>query len=210
MEQVTDRSSEEFWEDRYSSGSRTSSGEPSAALTRFAPPGPGTALELGCGRGDDAVWLAGQGWHVTAVDVSATALEIVTENAGRAGLADRVRVERHDLAESFPVGRFHLVTSMFMETPTDFPRARVLARGAEAVAPGGLLLVAGHGTQPSWRGSGNGHVFRTAQEVLGEMALDMTRWDTVKVGDMTREVTGPEGQVDTVRDRIIALRRRTG
>ncbi|NEE44351.1 methyltransferase domain-containing protein, partial [Streptomyces sp. SID8455] len=58
---------------------------------------PGDALELGCGEGGDALWLARQGWHVTAVDLSAVAVERLTTLARSLGLGDRVTAERHDL-----------------------------------------------------------------------------------------------------------------
>ncbi len=69
-----ENSSQAFWERHYQGVSPKSSGRPSAVLTDFvAQRQPQRALELGCAKGDDAVWLAGQGWQVTAVDVSQTA-----------------------------------------------------------------------------------------------------------------------------------------
>ena len=96
---------ETIWNDIYSKGPQTSSGKPGLALSQFVGPlRVGTALELGCARGDDAVWLARQGWHVTAVDVSSVALDIASRNAVAAGVADRIAFEAHDLALSFSGG----------------------------------------------------------------------------------------------------------
>ena len=85
---------ETIWNDIYSKGPQTSSGKPGLALSQFVGPlRVGTALELGCARGDDAVWLARQGWHVTAVDVSYVALDIASRNALAAGVLDRTTKE---------------------------------------------------------------------------------------------------------------------
>src|SRR5690606_25807973 len=106
---------EQFWEARYRAASLQTSGRPGTALRRFAEPlTPGHALELGCGKGDDAVWLARQGWSVTAVEISRTALDYVAANAERAGVSDRITLEQHDLSRSFPEGQFDLVTASFL------------------------------------------------------------------------------------------------
>ena len=52
---------------------------------------PGTALDIGCGEGDDALWLAARGWEVTGVDLSPTAVGRLRDGARRAGLDGRVR-----------------------------------------------------------------------------------------------------------------------
>lgn len=73
-----------FWEAHYKSKAGPSGGRPSAALVRFTEGrAPGRALDLGCARGDDAIWLAGQGWRVTGVDVSETALVAARDAAAR-------------------------------------------------------------------------------------------------------------------------------
>src|SRR5690606_41029397 len=92
---------ERFWEERYKAASPHTTGRPGTALRRFTDPLlPGSALELGCGKGDDAVWLARQGSLVTAVDISRTALEYVAVNAERAGVSERMTLQRHDLSSS--------------------------------------------------------------------------------------------------------------
>ena len=168
---------ETIWNDIYAKGPQTSSGKPGLALSQFAGPlRPGTALELGCARGDDAVWLARQGWDVTAIDVSSVALDIAARNAEAAGVADRIRFEARDLALSFPEGRFDLVTASFLHSPQDWPRGEVLARAAAAVAPGGHLLIVEHASRAPWSWSPENTRFPTAEDTLASMQLDPDHW----------------------------------
>ncbi|WP_348652184.1 class I SAM-dependent methyltransferase [Streptomyces sp. 71268] len=141
---------EEFWEARYRAGERLFSGEPNDALrTEVADLPPGRALDLGCGEGGDAIWLAQRGWRVTAVDVSPTALLRGARNARAAGVGDLVDWHRHDLARSFPTGTFDLVSAHFLHSPVELPRGQILRTAAAAVAPGGTLLIVGHAGWPS-------------------------------------------------------------
>src|SRR6202008_569344 len=111
---------EAFWDERYRSRGRLWSGEPNQRLVEeITGLAPGRALDLGCGEGGDAVWLARQGWHVTAVDVSGVALSRTSRAAEEAGVADRVAVVRHDLSRSFPTGTFDLVTTHFLHSPEE-------------------------------------------------------------------------------------------
>lgn len=82
----------------------------------------GTALELGGARGDDAIWLAKQGWRVTGGDVAEAALRAALASAQDANVSDRTTFERHDLSMTFPPGKFDLVTAMFFHSPVDFGR----------------------------------------------------------------------------------------
>jgi SAM-dependent methyltransferase len=185
------------------------------------PLAPGTALDLGAGEGGDALWLAGRGWRVTAVDVSPTALDRLAARAAEAGV--EVAVERHDLAATFPAGRFDLVSAQFLQSPIEFPRDDVLRRAAAAVAPGGLLLVVAHLTVPPWaraapddragHGHGHGHLpqFPTAEETLEELRRDPgwdgAAWTVEHAGAAERAITGPDGETATISDSLLALRR---
>src|SRR5690349_9569016 len=90
-----------WWEERYASGAMRWSGKPNDLLVgEVEGLGPGTALDLGCGTGGDAIWLASLGWEVTAVDIAPAALSQAAEHAAEAGVAERISWERHDFEET--------------------------------------------------------------------------------------------------------------
>jgi SAM-dependent methyltransferase len=128
---------EKFWDERYGESDRIWSGRVNPILEREASRlAPGTALDLGCGEGADAIWLATAGWQVTGVDISRTALDRARVHASAAGVSDRIVWEQHNLASSFPVGSFDLVSAQFLHSPVELPRGEVLRTAAAAVAPG--------------------------------------------------------------------------
>ncbi|MER5439353.1 class I SAM-dependent methyltransferase [Streptomyces sp. NPDC002790] len=131
------------WDTRYRASDQLFSGNPNGVLVdEVSDMRPGQALDVGCGEGGDALWLARRGWQVTAVDVSEVALRRAAE-AG-ADVAGRVSWSRADLAVTPPpAGAFDLVTVQY------FPLLRsaglAAARGlVDAVAPGGTLLFVTH------------------------------------------------------------------
>ena len=199
---------ERFWEDRYRAASPGSSGKPGSVLRRFTEAlAPGRALELGCAKGDDAVWLARLGWRVVAVDISSAALGYAADNAERHGVADRVTFEKHDLSRSFPGGLFDLVVASFLQSPFDWPRAAVLTRAARAVAPGGHLLIVDHGSRAPWSWASPDTQFPTVEETLAGLALRERDWAQIHVDAIERRATGPDGQTAMVLDNVIFLRR---
>jgi len=203
--------SSEFWEQHYQGRDGPSTQIPNAVLAAVAAPlAPGSALDLGCGKGDDAAWLATLGWQVTAVDVSATALRRVRARAAELGVTSLVDVEQHDLASTFPDGTFDLVSAVYLESPVDFPRVRVLRRAAYAVAPGGLLLVITHGSVRPWAWNPDPNTrFPTPQASLAALDLDPGGWDVEISGTPERQAAGPNGETATVVDVVTAVRRRS-
>jgi SAM-dependent methyltransferase len=131
---------QQFWDDLYGSQDQLWSGAPNGVLVvEAADLPPGQALDLGCGEGGDALWLAGHGWLVTAVDISRVALERAAAAAGDA----KVNWTHADLSTfTPPAGAFDLVSAMYPALAKTAERAvhDMLA----AVAPGGTLLVAHH------------------------------------------------------------------
>ena len=153
----------EFWEDFYRPGNKPWSGRPNQVLVtelseRRAPLGRGTALDLGCGAGADAIWLAQQGWTVTGVDISAAALAHASSEADAAGVADRIEWVQRDLDGGLPDGEWDLVAAAYLHSPVELGREKVLRRAAAAVAPGGTLLVIGHQSPATWQPDPPAHV----------------------------------------------------
>jgi SAM-dependent methyltransferase len=206
----TTQSPELFWEKHYSTR-RTWGERPNPLLVETIEPlPPGTALDLGCGPGGDTIWLAQRGWHVTAVDISATAVSKVHERARELGIGDQVVTERHDMAQTFPAGEFDLVSAQYFQTPFALPRGQVLRTAAKALRPGGLLLIVDHGsTAPwSWNQDPDTH-YPTPAEVSAELDLDPEQWPTVRSDQVQREATGPNGEKAVVTDHVLLFTRTT-
>jgi SAM-dependent methyltransferase len=133
------------WDERYRSAELIWGVRPNRWLeeeARDLPPG--RALDLACGEGRNAIWLAARGWRVTAVDFSGVALEKAhtLEAAQRAGAprVDWVRADATDYAASEPVD---LALLCYLQLGAD-ARRRAVTTAAAALAPGGVLLVIGH------------------------------------------------------------------
>ncbi|MER5436252.1 methyltransferase domain-containing protein [Streptomyces sp. NPDC002588] len=199
-----------FWENHYSRLDEQWGTKPNAVLEELVTTlarTPGTALDLGCGHGGDAIWLATRGWDVTAVDIAPTALQRVAAGARAGGVAERVHPARHDLAHDFPAGRFDLVNAGYFHTPLDIPREKVLRRAAAAVAPGGLLIIVEHASVAPWSWQAGEDVhFPRPEEVLASLELDGS-WTTERCHAPERTATGPQGRTATVTDNVLALRR---
>ncbi|MDG9689180.1 class I SAM-dependent methyltransferase [Streptomyces mutabilis] len=199
----------EFWEARYRDTDRVWSGRPNDLLVREASDlAPGTALDLGCGEGADAVWLASRGWRVTGVDISGTALERAAGHAAEAGVGDRVVWERHELGRSFPEGSFDLVSAQFLQSPVELDQRAVLRDAARAVADGGTLLLVLHAGWPSWQTQPPfDAVFPTLDGVLAELALPDGEWAIETKETVRRPSVSPEGVEGFREDHVWRLRR---
>ncbi|MCL8250913.1 class I SAM-dependent methyltransferase [Aeromicrobium fastidiosum] len=196
---------EEFWDERYGADDRVWSGQPNPQLVdRVTGLTPGRALDVGAGEGADAVWLARQGWDVTAFDVSRVALDKVRAHAVDAGVADRVTCHRVDLATW--VGEpaaYDLVSAQFMYL--DQPGLTTLYRqlGA-AVAPGGRLLLVGHHPVDERHGS---HDFPDVRWTPDDAAawLDADDWASIDTATVQRQ-----GHLGTMHDGIVEAVKRSG
>ena len=105
------------WDARYSSADQMWSGDPNGSLVaEVASLAPGTALDVGCGEGADAIWLSGLGWSVTAIDVSEVGLDRARQAARRAG-AEVKWLHAGLLDAALPVEGFDLVSVQYPALP---------------------------------------------------------------------------------------------
>ncbi|MBF5002351.1 class I SAM-dependent methyltransferase [Nocardia sp. BSTN01] len=199
-----------FWEQRYRDSDRVWSGNPNPLLVReTADLRPGRALDLGCGEGADAVWLAGQGWQVTGVDISQTALERAAAHAEQAGLGERISWQRHELGHTFPDGTYDLINAQFLQSPVALDQDGVLRRAADAVAPGGTLLIVMHAGWPTWMTPDEypfDAAFPTLDGVLHTLRLD-GEWTVRTREPVERALTSPDGRSGTRVDNVWRLSR---
>lgn len=133
----------EDWDRRYAEVENLWSAKPNRFLVaEVAGLEPGSALDLACGEGQNAIWLAQRGWQVRGVDYSGVAIEKARARAAR----DEVDVDfvQADLVEYQPEeGAFDLVLVLYLHVSAA-ERGAIHARAARAVAPGGTFLLLGH------------------------------------------------------------------
>nr|WP_217649752.1 class I SAM-dependent methyltransferase [Saccharopolyspora flava] len=193
------------WDERYGSQERLFGDNPNDALVaEVAGTPPGQALDVGCGEGGDAIWLARQGWKVTATDISRVAVErgakIAADSAPE--VAADIAWVRADLAVEHPPARsFDLVSAQYFALKKDRGEEPVRALLA-AVAPGGVLLYVGH--DPA--GLPSDSEFDPAEYVLpGDVAKFLDEDWEIEV-DEIRPRTG-EGKQDHPHDVVLKARR---
>lgn len=181
------------WDDRYR-GTDLVWGRPPNRWVEQEVAGlpPGSALDLACGEGRNAVWLAQQGWRVTAVDFSAVAVA-----KGRA-------LEEHELDHPSIAWLVADVTGYVAPQPVDLAllcylqlpateRRSAVRRAAAALAPGGTLLVIGHDSRNRTDGTGGPQdpdVLYTAADIAAD--LDGTGLRVEQAGEALRPVDGAD------------------
>jgi SAM-dependent methyltransferase len=183
------------WNERYAGAGLVWSAEPNRFLvSETSGLEPGRALDLACGEGRNAIWLAERGWDVTAVDFSDVAVE-----KGRARNADvDFRVE--DVLAFEPEREaYDLVLVFYLHLPWPQMEA-VLRRGAAAVAAGGTFLLVGHDLRNLSDGHGgpqDASVLYRAEDVPAALpGLDVVRAEPVDrdgaVDALVRATRSPE------------------
>lgn len=206
---TTEQLPDEHWNAFYTEHEQIWSGKPNVAFVdEVSGLTPGRALDLGCGEGADAIWLAGRGWTVTAVDISTVALGRAAEHAKAAGVGELIDWQQHELGRSFPEGEFDLVSAQFLHSKTELARDEILRSAAGAVAAGGVLLIEGHLGFPP--GEHNPHPdmhFPEPDEVIESLALPEGEWETLVSRVHDRAQVLRDGVPINRRDCTVKLRR---
>lgn len=201
----------DFWDGRWSEVLREHAEQvaqrpPNSYLTAVAGSlTPGRALDAGCGNGGEALWLAGRGWRVTAVDFSAAALAHGRSTAAALGtdIAERIAWVEGDLAAWAPeAGVYDLVTSLYVHVSGSVEE--MVARLGSGVAPEGTMLLVGHLPIDPVTGAETpaaGQVQVTVEAAVA--VLDAPRWELSIAEERPRAVAGSGS------DAVICARRRT-
>jgi 2-polyprenyl-3-methyl-5-hydroxy-6-metoxy-1,4-benzoquinol methylase len=194
------------WNDRYAAAELVWTAEPNRTFAaEVAALGPGRALDLGAGEGRNAIWLAQQGWTVTAVDFSDVALAKARQ------LAEASDAEVDTLVADVttfvpPAGTYDLVAVAYLHLPAS-ERTQVHRRAAEALAPGGTLVVLGHDTTNLAEGHGgpqDAAVLFTPDDVVSD--LEPTGLTIAKAERVHRTVATPDGDRTAI-DALVTARR---
>ena len=142
------------WDERYRSAELVWGARPNRWVEQeLADLSPGTAIDLACGEGRNALWLAERGWQVIAVDFSAAALE--TGRRLESALATHHPIEWvcADATTYRPAEPVDLVVVCYLQLPAE-PRRAAMRSAASALAPGGTLFVVGHDSTNIAEGTG--------------------------------------------------------
>jgi len=164
---------------------------------------PGRALDLGAGEGRNAIWLAEQGWTVTAVDFSDVAVAKAETIASRRGVTVIWLVE--DLLAYQPEsGAYDLVALAYIHLPPA-EWNRVLSSAQSALAPGGTLLVIGHDSSNLRDGHGGPQDPMRLYDAAGVVS-QLAGLDVQRAGPVLRKVMTPDGERTAIDVLVRAVR----
>lgn len=161
----------EDWDRRYAEPELLWSAEPNRFLVAEVAELPsGRALDLACGEGRNALWLAGLGWRVTAVDFSPVAIAKARDRGAREG--HEVEFICADLLDyEPPQAAYDLVLVLYLQLPAEERRV-ILSRAASSVAPAGTFLLVGHDLTNITEGVGgpsDSSVLYTPEDIVAEL-----------------------------------------
>ena len=194
----------EHWDERYGIEELIWKAEPNRFLVEELDAlAPGRALDVACGEGRNAVWLASKGWRVTGVDFSRAGLAKAQRLATDRGV-EVTWVEADVVDWQPPMASFDLVVVMYLHLLAEH-RRRALAHAAAALAPGGVLLVVGHDTSNLLKGTGGPQdpaVLFGPEEIVEDLSgLHIERAEQVK-----RTVVTDAGEATAIDALVRAVR----
>jgi SAM-dependent methyltransferase len=180
----------EDWDRRYAAAEHVWSAKPNRFLVaEVAELPPGRALDLACGEGQNAIWLAGSGWAVAGVDFSEVAIEKARDRAKREEVD--VNFLCADLLEYEPApGSYDLVLLLYFHLPPDGLRL-VLGRARTALAKGGTIVVLGHDRSNMTDGVG-GPSDPSIHYTPAEIARELPELEIEKAEQVLRDVEGED------------------
>jgi len=190
------------WDQRYADRPLVWSAGPNQFLVgEVAGLPPGRALDLACGEGRNALWLAEQGWQVTGTDFSPVAIDKARQRAEQRGIDVAFRVA--DATDTAPDGPYDLVIVFYLQLPADQRRA-AHRNAAAALAPGGTLVIVGHDRDNLARGVGGPSSPELLLSVDGVLAdLEGTGLQVERAEQVTRDVEQEDGTEATAIDCIV-------
>ena len=181
------------WDERYRAMDSVWGAEPNRWVAgELAGLPPGVAVDLACGEGRNALWLAGRGWRVYAVDFSGIAVSKGAELERRMLGHNEVDWVAADVTEYVVPEPVDLALICYLQLPAEQRRSAV-RNAATALAPDGTLFVVGHDSRNLTDGTGgpqDAAVLFTAADVAAD--LDDTGLQIVKAGEVLRPVDGAE------------------
>ncbi len=192
------------WNARYAGSELIWTAEPNRFLVAEVAGLPaGRAIDLAAGEGRNAVWLAEQGWDVTAVDFSDAALAKADQLAAARSVS--ITLVEADVTEYVPTpAGFDLVLVAYLHLPEP-ARGAVIGRASAAVAEQGTLLVIGHDASNLTAGYG-GPQDATVLATPAEIAAAVTGLEIQRAETVRRPVETPDGERVAI-DQIVRARR---
>lgn len=196
----------EEWDERYSGPDLLWHAQPNQFLVEeVGDLAPGSVLDVACGEGRNAIWLAERGWRATGVDFSTVALGKARRMAEQRGV--HVEWIEADLREWQPTRTYDLVIAMYLHLPAK-PRQATFAAAARGVGPGGTILIVGHDRENLTAGIGGPQdedVLFAAEDVVS--ILESVGGFTVRrAAQVRRPVETDEGRVDALDALVRAVR----